>query len=62
MVELCSHPATERARLVTLHLLVRAPRIYPDLLTPTQSGKRPYLTGHFLVDLSVRADSIVIRL
>jgi hypothetical protein len=30
LVEMCTHLATEKARLLTLHLTVGAPEFYPD--------------------------------
>ena len=38
MVELGTHPATERADAVTLHLSVRAPDFYPDNRTHGSEG------------------------
>ena len=38
MVELGTHPATERADMVTLHLPVRASSIYPDIRTHGLKG------------------------
>jgi len=38
MVELGTHPATERAGLVTLRLRTRAPQIYPDIRTHGLKG------------------------
>ena len=41
MVELGTHPATERAGLVTLRLRTRAPQIYPDIRTHGSIGRGP---------------------
>jgi len=39
LVELCIHLATERARLVTLHLTVDAPEIYPNNRHEAENAK-----------------------
>ena len=44
LVEMCTHFATERARLVTLHLTVGAPEFYPNRMKePHEEGVASYL-------------------
>ena len=43
MVEMCTHLATERAGLVTLHLSLRALEIYPDVPSIARFGRLAYL-------------------
>ena len=57
MVELGPHLATERARVETLHLPVRAPGIYPDIRTLRSFGGRRDPCGRYLLLPARRAIS-----
>ena len=46
MVELCTHPASERAGLETLHLQVRAPVLDPTGGGPGEKADRTSLAAY----------------